>query len=306
MVEPTRTAIISPIYVRPGSVGISGDLGILNAARASILYWDFIDIPEHPGFRMPTVDQLAEFLKAEGAGSSFRYGEGPFTGHVSYKGFAFTLQNRMQESNNVGRSASLIQPLGDLGQLNDYMSRLLGIDQQFQTRMKTVELAILNSLPVPPPGSAFSDILAFKRRRADHLQLLWEAITDMAVQFSGADNIRDATELVSKKVSAALSEIDRVVKETWPHRLLRHINTNFESSVLTGAATGLAAAYFTGLNVPTAVSTAAAAATPVIAATLRETVSYRSAVPDGSKPFIYAYDSTRDFYRPSIDTSASR
>lgn len=163
--------------------------------------------------------------------------------------------------------------------------------QHTAIKKQVLEVSLKNVLPVPPPDTAFEDLLAFKNRRRDELQELHGAIDRLSTELSGAENLDDAVRVGQEIVKRALADLDRVFSETWPHRFLGTIRANL-GSVMVGAATGAAAAPFAEL--PAVVGAAAGGALRPLFEASVSTVVGRHEVPERAEPYVYAYATGRE------------
>lgn len=214
----------SPYEIRPdGGFSILADMPALVALPTALLYWDRLAIPLIAPGMLPRLEEQVDFLVAQGEAEPWLVKQqNILTFPADYSHFVQDFAARVGErKKRLGEIWSVISPRGGEGDLTAYLERDAS-DQNVANRTRVLEMTLREALPMPPPGTPHQDIIAFKRKRAENLVELHEAIEELAVALSGAENLDDAVRVGQRRITRALQELDAVINEPWPKRLVGH------------------------------------------------------------------------------------
>ncbi len=276
-----------------------GDVPMLGALPTALLYWDRLTVPLiAPGF-LARLDENVDFLVSEGEAEPWLVKErNELDLDADIPRFVNDFAARIREKKQrLNETWSVISPTGGQGDLTAYLPREASSHSRGANHTQVLEMTLREALPMPPPGTPFQDVITFKRKRADNLVEMHQAIEELAVTLSGAESLDDAVRAGQRRITNALCELDSVFGESWPRRLVGTLRANI-GSITVGAAVG---AFGAGqASVPLMITGGALAAGQLMVAALLDDGAARVLLPERSAPYVYAYQAQREFAPPSV------
>lgn len=262
---------------------------MLAAIPKALLYWDEVCIPLVMPGSIPLLDAAVDSLEGLGVLKRFVAHEGAMvTGQ--FPAYVAKFLAMLTGAGMDGPEWTYVDPLGQTE--FDLLFNFSPTPKDTSIRKRAIELGIRDALPVPPSGTAYEDIVNFRRTRADELKVLDLEIQFLSMTLMGAETIEDAIDTGQVRVSKALSDLDAVAREKWPERLLSSLRTK-TSAMAAGTVAGTIAAG--GFSFPLlAGAILGGAATPVIEAIL-ETATTTPPLPERHRPYFYAFQAERMF-----------
>jgi Family of unknown function (DUF6236) len=232
-----RGAIISPYSIRSnGGFSVLGDVPVLNTLPTALLYWDRLTVPIIAPGMIPRLEERVDFLIEQGQAEAWLVKEQSIIDLRSdYSLFVQDFAARVgARKERVDEIWSVISPAGGEGDLTAYLAR-----EASSNRTQILEVTLREALPMPPPDTPYQDIIAFKKKRSDNLVELNDAIEELAVTLSGAESLEEAVRVGQHRITKALQELDAVLNEPWPKRLVGTLRANV-GAIATGGVVGVA------------------------------------------------------------------
>lgn len=250
--EMKRGAVIAGLY----NAHITGQKATVrpipldpNLMRASLLYWDRIDIPDSDvaTIRIPkefdTLQKegiVSRKLVKSGLGHLFSLG-----GNLNITLSGNTLNGQPLESNLINSiNQAPLRAFQELVEDTDVLwsyfqnSSTVSVPSGTGSSGRSLLFEIYNALPVPDPDTPIDNILSFKDNRKSELLSLRYEIDSAYQKISNATDIEYAKSMELSKLKSALLDLEKVANETFLHKLRNSLK--FEIN-LVGIATPIAA-----------------------------------------------------------------
>lgn len=190
--------------------------------RECALYWDLIDLPRQDRIDLPIeLDRDAELLAQEGI---LIRSEVDFSG-IEDAGFAPVTAQILatQRHNKEGGKWTIGQNASHLELPNDPTHR---------TRVAEIEL--YKSVPVPLADVPMEEVLEFKMNRHTELTRFRETLDSMYQEIAASNDIQRTKRRKIEEVRESVIDLNRVMNESWPRRILRTVKSTISLDPVTG------------------------------------------------------------------------
>jgi hypothetical protein len=202
--------------------------------RYFLLYWDKIVLTDTSIIKTELFDDDFKMLENIGilekitAAIDKDYTVGKSMVDIHYKGQAEIASKLMRE--NPGRWA--------VHQTGDHLI----IPEDMSVELITADFELIRCLPVPKQDISLDAVLEFKNKRHDELLALRSTLDEMYVEISKSSDIPRSKNLQIIKLEKAISDLDKVAKQSWGERILASRKVSLDlnmDSLKNGALTGI-------------------------------------------------------------------
>lgn len=217
--------------------------------RQYLLYWDKIDYPNNNIIATGLSEDM-EYLNSIGILDRTMVQFNSFSGNP---GHAMALMQAMAlEIRN--------KKFPGVWALAQNSSKLF-VPSETETDTKTIEMELYSALPTPTGDIAIEDILEFKQRRNDELLNFRAAMDQTYLEIISSGDIPRAKNAALNHLEKTIVELNSVVNETWPKKLLSSLKVEINiPNLVTHAALGSGLALSFGLSGGAGAAIGAAAA----------------------------------------------
>lgn len=242
-----RKILAAPVRVyNDGSFGINGG-GIQwqRETKKLLLYWPKVIIPQildnvtfnqFSSFDSPTLHYLRDQRQIETIVFETKPDDPP-----DLSGIVERTRDYLNNLCSLQTGFAIFQCPTEPDKLSDYISNLVGNDTTRVASAVSVQVSLIDILPMAPPSATFQDLIDFKRKRAAEFSEFRAMVDRLSYTFSSVGDLEEGARLAANEARSALADLDRLTLEKWPNRLLGSITTslgNFSKNMLAGAAVG--------------------------------------------------------------------
>lgn len=222
---PVRVYNNGSIAMNGGSIQWQKDV------RKLLLYWPRVVIPQVVDNEFHNTVQTFDpnalsYLKGEGQIENIiletRSGDANLVA-----GIADRTREFIGAMTSWNTSFAIFQHSGEPDSQADYIRNLVGIDTTREASAVSVQLSLMNMLPMAPPSATLQDIVDFKRKRAAEFTRFRSMLDSLSYNFSAPGDLEEGARLAANEVRSALVDLDRLTLEKWPNRVLDSITTSF-------------------------------------------------------------------------------
>ena len=220
-----RGLVIAPSFVWDGNTISFQGLGPgLADLRRYALYWDRLDFPDNNLISVPSspeVDFLADAGVLHRTKITVRQGGNLAALYVLAQFAAFQQLSAAEPGAwAIGQSSIgfCAPPKGS-------------------APTRTIEVELYEALPTPPDNVSLSDVLEFKRRRAQELSALRAALDEVYLEISNSADIPRAKTAALERLERVVDDLNRVAREAWPSRVLSSVKVELNIPDIAAKAT---------------------------------------------------------------------
>lgn len=208
------------------SFGTVGDLPFLDMAPFAILYWDKIFAPIAIAGSIPMYDAAVEKMVSLGIAESIslkeqnRFSTSDIRGMIEKHSAAFQAINSREDELWSVLPLITDKELSLADQTSVYFPKT-------SSPVTSIELSLMQALPVPMGIFDYEELLEFKLKRSDQLARLHVEISSLSIKFANACDSKDALKRALESLSVAIKDVERVHDERWSEKSLRTLSTAF-------------------------------------------------------------------------------
>ncbi|MGM0582828.1 MAG: DUF6236 family protein [Bacteroidota bacterium] len=229
--------VVPPFEINGPQLSTKGPI-TPESLRQYLLYWDKIEWPSNNIIEIGGESPETKFLKEERILQRTKIQFSSFSGNL---GFALlTAQEAAFRSLNKNEPGcwALAQP-----------THCLSLPKDLTQNMRTVEVELYSSIPVPVPEVSLDDILNFKHLRKDELLAFRLAMDELYEKVISSEDIPRAKLRAIESVEKTLLDLNKVFSETWKDKLLSSVKVELNfPNIATNAAIGLGVGSYFGLS----------------------------------------------------------
>lgn len=277
-----RGIVLSSFTFDGRNLAVSGGISPVNL-RHALLYWDKIDFPNNNIIGTGLSEEM-ELLAEQGIAKRTMVAFDSFAGNP---GIAMSIMQAIAFEQNSkaepGRWA--------VAQTN----QALFVPEQYSKELKTIEVELYNSLPVPSEQVTIPEILEFKDRRRDELLAFRIAMDNIYLGVVQSNDIPRSKIVAIQTLESALVDLNRVADESWTSKLLSslRVEVNVPNLVSNAILGSLAASQF---GFSPAAGAAVGAATAALKFDMGVSRGYQGLTPE-QRDFAYIFQIGRELKR---------
>ncbi|WP_373367156.1 DUF6236 family protein [Alkalicoccobacillus gibsonii] len=199
-------------------------------------YWDMIDFPDNRLISFESGNEEYLYLMNAGVMKRTQFTAGISTGNIGevYQKMQY---QAFEINNNIPNETWFIaQPQTEL---------VLNKKDLIRTRALNVELH--NSLPVPGEKTRLEDILEFKNKRSSELNAFSLQMDDFYQDIIKSQDEEHALQSKINRIQQSLTDLTRVMDESYLNRVQRSLNAKIDLSKASGAFGSVIAGSVSGL-----------------------------------------------------------
>jgi len=242
-----KKILATPVRVyNSGATGINvGGIIWQNEVRKLLLYWPKVVIPNvvdsigHNNFSSLDPSALS-YLENEGKIENILLETRRDDSNVA-AGIAERTREYLSHIESSDTSFAIFQSDSEPDSQADYIRNLIGTDITRVASAVSVQVSLMQMLPMVPHSATLQDIIDFKRKRADEFSNFRDMLDRLSHIFSKHGDLEEGARLAAKEAQSALVDLDRLTLERWPDRFLCGITAilgNFSKNMVVGGAVG--------------------------------------------------------------------
>lgn len=242
-----RKILATPVRVyNDGSNAINfGGIQWQTETKKMLLYWPKVIIPQivdrnwhnqFQSFDLPTLDYLRNQSQIETLVLETKPDDFDF-----FSGIIERTRDYISNLDSWKTGFAVFQNPTQPDSPSDYIRNIVGTDPTRVASAVSVQISLINMLPMPPASATLQDIIDFKRKRAVEFAEFRHMIDRLSYTFSSAGDLEEGARLAAEEARSALVQLDRLTLEKWPNRVLGGVTTslgNFSKNMFAGAVAG--------------------------------------------------------------------